>query len=246
MEYASVYTVYQAVKWLADKNNAGIISIAEMNTGVLDQIQRKVVSDIFGKINKLPFKKMAGRSNMTLEAAEISQLRDMILPLEKHQTLSGGGATYAMPSDYYLKQPDPVLINGGIVADIVPVREILMMMRTHSGAPTKTNPMCAIESGNLIVYPASMTVTSVKLLYWKVPQGRTLAGAATAQVPTYGSTTSVDGVESYNPATTTNFELTKAAEPLLIDEFCLQAGINIREQEMIQYAMQAMAKNNQQ
>ena len=253
MQYASIYTVHESVKWLSDKNNQGIMSIAQLNTGVWQNLQMRVASNIINSLDNTAYKTITGRINRLTGYDSVDKIKDLILPLMKTATLlpnADGIKAKALPDDFWMRCEDGGLLVDGVPATIKSKSEVAKALRTHDGQPTPLYPMATFEldpvrsSGlpaSIVIYPisgpgtASWPLTST-LTYWKIPQGRTLAGDATAQTPVYGATTGSDGVEAFNPTTSVNFDLNKAAEVLLIDEFLAMNGINLREEELVRYA----------
>ena len=93
-------------------------------------------------------------------------------------------------------------------------------------APSEQFPV-ALVSENIEVFPES--INTIRLRYYKFPEGVTQAGVRTATPPTYAYTTSA-GVEVFNSANSVDFELPDHYLDDLVIEIAELAGINLRDQ----------------
>jgi hypothetical protein len=92
-----------------------------------------------------------------------------------------------------------------------------------------------LQPENILALPS--TVQNVTLSYYKIPQGTTNAGVKSTQPPTWAYTV-VNSVEIYNATNSINFELPINLETRLVMGILECFGINMREAQITQYAMQ--------
>jgi len=237
MAYASVNAVYQTAKVLAAKQQQGFASPTEVNV-LLPEVQRNVFSTIMGRMQLLAESRQAYRDTAHNDFGTMQRWRDMVRGLRKSATPTGANP-FTLPADYYTLE-----VEGGAQATtsgaswpitVVPKPEALAMNRSGLSRPSATAPVGYIQDNLFTVLPSTLTTGSVSIDYYKQPEGTTSAGAKTTSLPMWGYT-DVAGVAVYNPSTTINFELDKAAENMLIISLLSMIGINLREEELMAYA----------
>jgi len=246
---ASVYTVYNALKNLANKDQRGFITPAVFNSfaGVA---QLNVYNRLFEKMtltSSVRSRQLAGER----EVAPVKQIREDLARFYKEVTISQTSAsdqTFLKPSDlgriisaktfgtFILGQTTSIPID--LIYDEAKIEYIL---RSTLSVPTETRPV-GLVSHVLEVYPTS--IKKIKLRYYKLPESVAAVspqGRSTSP-PTFGYITN-GNIEMYNPATSFDFELPDQYVPELVIEIAKMVGVNLRDSEVYAYAAQGQQPN---
>ena len=109
--------------------------------------------------------------------------------------------------------------------------KIEYVLRSTLSVPTETRPVALI--GNVIeVYPTS--IKKIKLRYYKLPESvLATTGARSQNPPTFGY---LGSTETYNPASSYDFELPDHYIPDLVIEIAKMIGVNLRDSDVYAYA----------
>jgi hypothetical protein len=236
---ASVYTVYNALKNLANKDQRGFITPAVFNSfaGVA---QLNVYNRLFEKMtltSSVRSRQLAGER----EVAPVKQIREDLARFYKEVTISQTSAsdqTFLKPSDlgriisaktfgtFILGQTTSIPID--LIYDEAKIEYIL---RSTLSVPTESRPV-ALVSNVLEVYPTS--IKKIKLRYYKQPESvLATTGARSTNSPTFGY---LGSTETYNPATSYDFELPDHYVSELVLEIAKMVGVNLRDSDVYAYA----------
>jgi hypothetical protein len=236
---ASVYTVYNALKNLANKDQRGFITPAVFNSfaGVA---QLNVYNRLFEKMtltSSVRSRQLAGER----EVAPVKQIREDLARFYKEVTISQTSAsdqTFLKPSDlgriisaktfgtFILGQTTSIPID--LIYDEAKIEYIL---RSTLSVPTESRPI-ALVSNVLEVYPTS--IKKIKLRYYKQPESvLATTGARSTNPPTFGY---LGSTETYNPSTSYDFELSDHYVSELVLEIAKMVGVNLRDSDVYAYA----------
>jgi hypothetical protein len=236
---ASVYTVYNALKNLANKDQRGFITPAVFNSfaGVA---QLNVYNRLFEKMtltSSVRSRQLAGER----EVAPVKQIREDLARFYKEVTISQTSAsdqTFLKPSDlgriisaktfgtFILGQTTSIPID--LIYDEAKIEYIL---RSTLSVPTESRPV-ALVSNVLEVYPTS--IKKIKLRYYKQPESvLATTGARSTNSPTFGY---LGSTETYNPSTSYDFELPDHYVSELVLEIAKMVGVNLRDSDVYAYA----------
>jgi hypothetical protein len=107
------------------------------------------------------------------------------------------------------------------------------VLRSTLSAPTASFP-AALLTNQIEVAPTS--IASVKLRYYKQPEGlNPSTGARTASQPRFGYTV-VAGKEVYSAANSVDFELPEHYFADIVVEIAKMIGVNLRDTDVYNYA----------
>jgi hypothetical protein len=236
---ASVYTVYNALKNLANKDQRGFITPAVFNSfaGVA---QLNVYNRLFEKMtltSSVRSRQLAGER----EVAPVKQIREDLARFYKEVTISQTSAsdqTFLKPSDlgriisaktfgtFILGQTTSIPID--LIYDEAKIEYIL---RSTLSVPTESRPV-ALVSNLLEVYPTS--IKKIKLRYYKQPESvLATTGARSTNSPTFGY---LGSTETYNPSASYDFELPDHYVSELVLEIAKMVGVNLRDSDVYAYA----------
>lgn len=236
---ASVYTVYNALKNLANKDQRGFITPAVFNSfaGVA---QLNVYNRLFEKMtltSSVRSRQLAGER----EVAPVKQIREDLARFYKEATISqisNSDPTFAKPADlgriisartfgtFILGQTTSIPID--LIYDEAKIEYIL---RSTLSVPTESRPV-ALVSNVLEVYPTS--IKKIKLRYYKQPESvLATTGARSQNPPTFGY---LGTTETYNPSASYDFELPDHYVPELVLEIAKMVGVNLRDSDVYAYA----------
>lgn len=106
-------------------------------------------------------------------------------------------------------------------------------------APSEQYPV-ALVGEDIEVFPSS--IQRITLRYYKYPQGRTLNGARSVNLPNY-AVTAVDGNDTFDNANSIDFELPDHYLSDLVYEVAQLAGLSIRDNNVINLMQTEEAEN---
>lgn len=229
---ASVNRVYSALKDLANKDQRGFITPAVFNNfaGVAQM-------NIFNNL----FDSTALAKRLRNSALDAKQDKGKMKQIEEDLAVFSKSATVSLTVGVGIKPADlarVISINTTaspsksvpVVYDEVNWENIL---RSTLSAPTASFP-AALLTNQIEVAPTS--IASVKLRYYKQPEGlNPSTGARTASQPRFGYTV-VAGKEVYSAANSVDFELPEHYFAELVVEVAKMIGVNLRDQDVYAYA----------
>jgi hypothetical protein len=236
---ASVNRVYTALKDLANKDQRGFITPAIFNNfaGVA---QMNIFNQLFDDValaKRLRNSALDGK----LDKGRMKQIEEDLATFSKSATISLTVGVGSKPSDLAriisLNTTASPSKSVPIVYDEVNWENIL---RSTLSAPTADYP-AALLTNEIEVAPTS--IASVKLRYYKQPQGLVPStGARTASQPRFGYTVAA-GKEVYSSTNSVDFELPEHYFADLVVEIAKLVGVNLRDQDVYAYA-QGEQKSN--
>jgi hypothetical protein len=231
MAYASVNSVYEIVKRVANKDNRGFIRPADFNA-YARQAQLDVFHEILGEYK---FAQVSRRRQLQFRDGNynsIENIKDDLRPLVVYaKTLKYGYANsaFVLPDDYayYI-----TLEFDGSGIEVVAPEDINSYRNSFDGAPTESSAIASFINNGVLVFPDTIDY-DVKLTYYKNPQGSTTTGSASVLAPSWAYNT-IGGQPVYNSGSTINFELPKHLESRLAQRILSYIGIELREPELFQ------------
>lgn len=236
---ASVREVYNVLKDIANKDERGFVTPSEFNS-FAPIAQANVFNRIFERVT-------AGH---TLRKRGIDPGRDKstIKQAKEDLAIFSKSATITKNSSQVFEKPDDLarIISlrtyGDVMLDVsssrvIPVEydeeKFTYVMTSELSKPTENSPV-AFVGEEIRVYPTS--ILRIILSYYKQPEGIVPStGARTASLPKFGFTV-LNNKESYNPATSVDFELPEHYVPELVEEMAKLIGINLRDADVYAYS----------
>jgi hypothetical protein len=229
---ASVNRVYSTLKDLANKDQRGFITPAVFNnfSGIA---QMNIFNNLFD--SAVLAKRLR---NAALDAKQdkgkMKQVEEDLAVFSKSATISLTVGVGAKPSDLArvisidtTSSPSKAV---PVVYDEVNWENVL---RSTLSAPTASFP-AALLTNQIEVAPTS--IASVKLRYYKQPEGlNPSTGARTASQPRFGYTV-VAGKEVYSAANSVDFELPEHYFADIVVEIAKMIGVNLRDTDVYNYA----------
>ncbi len=229
---ASVNRVYSTLKDLANKDQRGFITPAVFNnfSGIA---QMNIFNSLFD--SAVLAKRLR---NSALDAKQdkgkMKQVEEDLAVFSKSATISLTVGVGAKPSDLArvisidtTSSPSKAV---PVVYDEVNWENVL---RSTLSAPTASFP-AALLTNQIEVAPTS--IASVKLRYYKQPEGlNPSTGARTASQPRFGYTV-VAGKEVYSAANSVDFELPEHYFADIVVEIAKMIGVNLRDADVYNYA----------
>ncbi len=238
---ASVLTVYNALKSLANKDQRGFITPAIFNN-FAGPAQLAVFNKLFGSEmtagNVVRSRQMSGDR----ETAKLKNLREDLSLLVKESTITQTNATqdFTKPTD--IGRFISMKTFGSFVLDTttsVPIdviydpAKVEYILRSKLSLPTETKPIASV-SDRIAVYPLS--IKRIKVLYYKIPQSLlSTDGSRSSSSPVYAYTTA-GSLEVFNTTNSRDFELPDQYIPELVIEIAKMVGVNLRDSDVYAYA----------
>ena len=230
---ASVNRVYSALKDIANKDQRGFISPAVFNN-FASLAQMNIYNRLFDEasINK---RLRNAQSDAGRDKSRVKQANEDLSYFSKLSTISLTTGVGDKPSDLArvisIITTDATAKNVEIVYD---EEKIDYILRSTLSAPSTSFPV-ALVSSDVQVFPTS--IASVKMRYYKQPEGLNVTtGARVAIQPKFGYTV-VAGKEVYSAANSVDFELPEHYFSDLVVEIAKLIGINLRDQDVYTYSM---------
>jgi len=246
---ASALLVYNTLKDLANKDQQGFVTELEFNR--FAQIaQLNIFNSLFDELKDAKRMSRAG-FNPTRDKSRIKRIEEDLSAFSAKQELekADGSEVFNMTAedgadpmariislstagDFILDQSTKVPIE--ICYDEEKIERILI---STLSSPTEEFPI-ALISENIYVFPTS--INAIEVRYYKYPEGRNAAtGARTASPP------QVNNIENTLPTSIVNFELPEHYASDLVYEIAKMIGLNLRDQQIINYTNQEMQVRKQ-
>jgi hypothetical protein len=229
---ASVNRVYSALKDLANKDQRGFITPAVFNNfaGVA---QMNIFNNLFDS-TVLAKRLRNSALDAKQDKGKMKQIEEDLAVFSKSATVSLTVGVGAKPADLArvisINTTASPSKSVPVVYDEVNWENVL---RSALSAPTTSFP-AALLTNQIEVAPTS--IASVKLRYYKQPEGlNPSTGARTASQPRFGYTV-VAGKEVYSAANSVDFELPEHYFAELVVEVAKMIGVNLRDQDVYAYA----------
>ena len=230
---ASVNRVYSALKDLVNKDQRGFVTPAVFNS-FASVAQMNIFNKLFddAALNK---RIRNAQSDAGRDKSRVKQANEDLSYFSKLSTISLTTGVGDKPSDLArvisIITTDATAKNVEIVYD---EEKIDYILRSTLSAPSTSFPV-ALVSSDVQVFPTS--IASVKMRYYKQPEGlNATTGARVAIQPKFGYTV-VAGKEVYSAANSVDFELPEHYFSDLVVEIAKLIGINLRDQDVYTYSM---------
>lgn len=242
---ANINYIRNVVRNILDKDGKGWIGDNKFNN-LITEVQDEVFNDIYTLYTMALQKRRARLEYQNFKYSGISQIKDDLRPLFRSGvTLASADNVYtkSFPSDYrYL---DGISLNGK-TCEIYDTGETTSYMLSGRAAPTTTYPAAILDNDSITIYPNTITsADNVTMSYYKNPRGVNASGVAVDQSPTWAYT-AVGNSSVYNASNSIQLELPESTYNKVIVRMVSRYGINLREAEVVQYANQEEAKNQNQ
>lgn len=229
---ASVNRVYSTLKDLANKDQRGFITPAVFNnfSGIA---QMNIFNNLFDS-TVLAKRLRNAALDAKQDKGKMKQVEEDLAVFSKSATVSLTVGVGAKPSDLArvisINTTASPSVAVPVVYDEVNWENVL---RSTLSAPTAAFP-AALLTNQIEVAPTS--IASVKLRYYKQPEGlNPSTGARTASQPRFGYTV-VAGKEVYSAANSVDFELPEHYFADIVVEIAKMIGVNLRDTDVYNYA----------
>jgi hypothetical protein len=229
---ASVNRVYSTLKDLANKDQRGFITPAVFNnfSGIA---QMNIFNNLF-ESTVLAKRLRNAALDAKQDKGKMKQVEEDLAVFSKSATVSLTVGVGAKPSDLArvisINTTASPSVAVPVVYDEVNWENVL---RSTLSAPTAAFP-AALLTNQIEVAPTS--IASVKLRYYKQPEGlNPSTGARTASQPRFGYTV-VAGKEVYSAANSVDFELPEHYFADIVVEIAKMIGVNLRDADVYNYA----------
>jgi hypothetical protein len=229
---ASVNRVYSTLKDLANKDQRGFITPAVFNnfSGIA---QMNIFNNLFDS-TVLAKRLRNAALDAKQDKGKMKQIEEDLAVFSKSATVSLTVGVGAKPSDLArvisINTTASPSVAVPVVYDEVNWENVL---RSTLSAPTASFP-AALLTNQIEVAPTS--IASVKLRYYKQPEGlNPSTGARTASQPRFGYTV-VAGKEVYSAANSVDFELPEHYFADIVVEIAKMIGVNLRDADVYNYA----------
>ena len=236
---ASVVTVYEAVRDLANKDQQGFVTDNEFNS-----FARLAQLNIFnGLFDELKDSKRLSRSafNPNRDKDRRKRVLEDLSAFSTSTTLTKASGVFNMTAGSSADMSRIISIStaGSILLDQSTTKPIEIcydeekierILISTISAPTEDFPV-ALISDDIHVFPTS--INKIKVRYYRYPMGRTSTGET--------STTPVTYTTGSSSPTLIDFELPEHYTSDLIYEIARMIGINLRDGVVSQYAGEELA-----
>jgi hypothetical protein len=246
---ASVERVYKAVKDIANKDQRGFITPAIFNkfAGVAQMnIFNRLFTDTYlaNRLRRSQFdgpRQFARSKNIQEDLSTFAKKVELILTsgvVDKPTDFAHAISITTIGKKVLGEQKQ------AIVQVVYNEDHIDRILNSDLSAPSDEAPV-ALIADNIEVFPnANTSITKINLRYYKLPQGIVPnTGAKTAASPSFGYTSTVAGVETYNSANSVDFELPEHYFTELVNEVCVLAGVNLRDSDVYNYGSTETTKD---
>ena len=230
---ASVNRVYSALKDLVNKDQRGFVTPAVFNS-FASVAQMNIFNKLFddAALNK---RIRNAQSDAGRDKSRVKQANEDLSYFSKLSTISLTTGVGDKPSDLArvisIITTDATAKNVEIVYD---EERIDYILRSTLSAPSTSFPV-ALVSSDVQVFPTS--IASVKMRYYKQPEGLNVTtGARVAIQPKFGYTV-VAGKEVYSAANSVDFELPEHYFAEIVVEIAKLIGVNLRDQDVYAYSV---------
>jgi len=233
---ASVVTVYEAVRDLANKDQQGFVSDNEFNS-----FARLAQLNIFnGLFDELKDSKRLSRSgfNPNRDKDRRKRILEDLSAFSTTDTVTKSSGVFSMTGASGADMARIISIStaGSILLDQSTTKPIEIcydeekierILISTISAPTEEFPV-ALISDDIHVFPT--TINKIKVRYYRYPMGRSNTGATSDSAVTYTT-----------GGTSIDFELPEHYTSDLIYEIARMIGINLRDNSVSQFAGEELA-----
>jgi len=216
-------TVYQKVLALANKEQRGYITPQEFNL-FADQAQMEIFEQYFYDLDQ--------RFRVNSNSDEYANARDNIQEkITIFETSSTGSGSIVANQVYRLGSIRVGAVGESREVEEVQQKELLYIDQSPLTKPTSKRPIYVRRGSSITIYPDNPDFTYTYIRRPKKPNWNYVI---------------VNNKPLYNSGTSRNFELHAAEESELVYKILKLAGINIKQQEVVQVAQTLEATQVQQ
>jgi len=230
----SVNAVYTAIKNLANKDQQGFITPSEFNS-FAEIAQLTIYNRMFSDIKNARRQVRAG-INPARDKARLKQIEEDLSTYARSATVSKNSSGVFSKDDLdNLSRIISMTTFGGIMLDQstrTPIElcydedKIERVLLSDISKPTESFPV-ALISQNIEVFPTS--IQRIRVRYYKLPTSVNQDGTINVGQPRY-ATTAVSGVDTFDSASSRDFDLPEYFQDVLVAEIAQMAGVNMRDQ----------------
>jgi len=236
---ASIDYIRSVARNILDKDGNGWIGDNKFNN-IITNVQDEVFNDIYALYTQARGKRLRRLEYKGFVYSGVRQIEDDLRPLYRTgvSLTQISNNTFSLPSDYrYIEG----LTYDSKDVDILRQNDTLNYLLTSRSAPTTRYPAATVENGQVTMYPTSI-VSGVTMSYYKNPRGIDANGNPVDQSPTWAYNT-VSNQSVYNASNSIQLELPESTYNKIIVRLVSRYGVNIRDYEVVQYAENEEAKN---
>jgi len=245
---ASVNEVYSALKNIANKDERGFITPKVFNT-FTTIAQNIIFNNLFTQFTTAQNLR-ARNIDAQAQFSYKKRLEEDLAYFSKESTISQVNGVFPKPEDLSrvisMRTPGVYAFNtstASVVDVLYDESKIEYILKSDLSAPSVNHPV-AIVSESIEIFPT--TITSVKVKYYKYPEGRNVTTAArTALTPRYDAISLGASNEVFNPVNSVDFELPDHYVPQLVMEIGKMIGINLRDKDVFAYTNAEEQKQKQ-
>jgi len=239
---ASIDYIRSVTRNILDKDGHGWIGDNKFNN-IISNVQDEVFNDIYTMYTQALSNRRRLLEYGGFRYSGIGQIQDDLRPMYRSGVVLTQTANnnFAYPDDYrYIIGLSYANKDVDILNDNDNVNSIL----NSSGAPTDRYPAARLNYNVVTMYPTTIQA-SVSLDYYKNPRGVNASGTPVNQSPTWAYNV-VSGKSIYNASNSIQLELPESAYNKVIVRLLSRYGINLREDQLVQYADREELKNQSQ
>ncbi len=215
----SVRTTVQAI---ANKHNYGYLTPSDGDL-FMKQAQLEEFEDLIFRYTQWQAKRNAREASSDLADIPENIRQDIEVFETNYTSFTNDNGYYEPPSDLYYVDPSTGLYINGKPAQKISRTKALMMEGSDMIQPSKTFPSWSMQSGEIRIYPTDDNAQLV-MNYIRYPKD-----------PQWGYVTLAGGEPVYNASSSTDLELPKSYFTSIVIKVCGYLGINIREQQLVEY-----------
>ena len=234
----SVYSVYTALKDLANKDQRGFVSPDTFNS-LAQPAQMMVYNDMLDSIRRKR-RMRQGQVDGGFHLSSLKRLKEdiSIFAIDSPITFGIGGVTEKPDNFAYSISAEKT--DGTPIDILFDEQKLNFIKRSTLAAPTESSPLL-LMSNSLQIFPS--TVSNITLRYYKYPAGVDSDGLITATLPTYAYTT-INNLDTFDPVNSVDFELPEYYMPYVLIEMGRMIGLNLRDQDVLRYSQIAKKDND--
>lgn len=223
----TINEIYNAVKFFANKEQKGFVKPSEFNT-LAKQAQQEVFNEKMDKIRKFKSAERTGtnyRASVEDPTDFLSEISNLLIETNLSY-ISSTNLFNRIDSDSYIEEIYYTNNSGKPTkVEIVSKHNINKLLRSNLVAPSVDYPVALLKSNGIEVFPTNIT-SGIKISFYRVVSS-----------PVFGYVASGDDYV-YNLATSSQFELPESTHNDIIIKICKYIGINLRDAELTNYAVQ--------
>ena len=235
---ASVATVYETLRDLANKDQQGFVTETEFNR-FASIAQLNIFNGLFDELKDAKRLTRAGFNPMR-DKSRIKRIEEDLSIFSTKATVGKNNGVFDMTYDTTIKPvariigittAGSILLNQStkkpieICSDEEKIERILI---SNISAPTEEFPV-ALVSDDIHVFPTS--INKIEVRYYKYPEGRNADGTRSTSQP--------------NVITPVDFELPEHYTSDLVYEIGKMVGLNLRDNDIVNYTGQEMQAKKQ-